>query len=79
MRTTLDIDDHLLKTAKKVAADRGIPLRRVVEEGLDLLLRQTPKSASHQRLRWKTTAGPALPGVDLADRDRLYDLMDGRD
>lgn len=79
MRTTLDIDDELLKNAKKAAAERGIPLRRVVEDGLSLLLRRSPRPARRKGLRWKTTAGPALPGVDLADRDRLYDLMEARD
>lgn len=78
MRTTLDIDDHLLKTAKKAAADRGVPLRQVVEEGLSLLMRQPKHTGRRRPLRWKTTRGPTLPGVDFTDRDRLYDLMDGR-
>lgn len=78
MRTTLDLDDHLMKTAKKVAAERGIPLRRVVEEALSLSFQRARRPARRKRLRWKVTAGPLLPGVDLTDRDRLYDLMDER-
>jgi hypothetical protein len=78
MRTTLDIDDELLKSAKKTAAARGIPLRRVVEEGLALVLARPKSSPAAKRLRWKTTRGAAFPGVDFADRDRLYEAMEGR-
>jgi hypothetical protein len=29
-------------------------------------------------LEWKVHRGRLLPGVDVADRDRLLDLMEGR-
>lgn len=80
MRTTLDIDDDLLRAAKKAAAERGVPLRRIVEESLALALRQRGRRGRKPaRLQWKVTRGPAAPGVDFADRDRLYEVMEGRD
>ena len=80
MRTTLDIDDNLIKEAKKAAAERGVPLRRIVEESLALALKERSRGPSRtKRLKWKVTAGPPKPGVDFSDRDRLYELMEGRD
>lgn len=40
MKTTLDIKDELLMSAKKLAERTGRPLRAVVEEGLRLVLSQ---------------------------------------
>ena len=40
MKTTLDIKDELLTSAKKLAERTGRPLRAVVEEGLRLVLSQ---------------------------------------
>ena len=80
MRTTLEIDDKLLRAAKKAAAQRGVPLRRIVEESLALALNPRTKGRRTEvRLRWIVTRGPAAPGVDFKDRDRLYEMMEGRE
>jgi hypothetical protein len=80
MRTTLDIDERLLRAAKKAAAERGIPLRRVVEESLAQALSQRGKRPPKtEGLRWIVTRGRPASGVDFADRDRLYEVMEGRD
>jgi hypothetical protein len=77
MRTTLDLNDQLLRQAKKRAADEQSSLRAVVESALRLYL-----SGRHRRpgykLRWRTESGRLLPGVRLEDREALWDLMDGR-
>lgn len=78
MRTTLDLDDTLLDAARKRAAARGKTLTAVVEEALAALLAARPPAAKRYRLRWKTHKGRLLPGVNLADRDSLYDTMEGR-
>ncbi len=74
MRTTIDLDDRLLREAKKQAAERGVPLRQIIEECLARGLAPRRREPAPP-LRWKTTAGPAAPGTDFADRDRLYDAM----
>jgi hypothetical protein len=77
MRTTVDISDEVFRQAKKTAADRGVPLRQVVEEAL----RQYLGSGGHRvgyELQWRTESGRLQPGVRLDDRDALFDLMDGR-
>ena len=76
MRTTIDISDDLLRRAKNKAADDGIPLRAVVEAALRDYLSGKPKGTGY-KLRWSTERGVLLPGVDLDDRDSLFDIMDG--
>jgi hypothetical protein len=76
MRTTIDINDELMRQAKKKAADDGVPLRDVVEDALRRYLSEKP-GASGYKLKWTTEKGELMPGVDLDDRDSLFDLMDG--
>lgn len=78
MRTTLDLNDHLLKAARVKAASEGRTLTAVVEEGLRLLLGRSRRSGPAYRLRWVTRRGTEPPEVDVADRDALYDRLDGR-
>lgn len=77
MRTTIDLSDDLLRKAKKRAADEGVPLRSLVEEALRRHLGGGRRSEGY-RLEWSTARGRLQPGVDLNDRDALFDLMDGR-
>jgi Arc/MetJ family transcription regulator len=77
MRTTIDIGDELLRQAKKRAANEGVPLRNVVESALRSYLAAQRKRGGY-KLRWRTERGRVQPGVNLDDRDALFDLMDGR-
>jgi plasmid stability protein len=76
-RTTLAIDDDLLKRIKERATREGRTLQGVVNDLLrQALVRQRPGSTSKLILRgWKAVE---QPGVDLLDRDNLFDAMDGR-
>lgn len=76
MRTTMDLPDELLRRAKKRAADERIPLRDVVEAALREYLSGKPKSTGY-KFKWTPDKGELLPGVDLDDRDSLFDIMDG--
>lgn len=75
MRTTIDLPDHLLVDAKKLAAERHVPLTRLLEESLRAYL-------SEERLRLQEEPAP-LPvltepapaaGVDLDDTSRLWEM-----
>lgn len=77
MRTTIDIADELLRQAKRRAADEGKPLRAVIEAALQAYLSRRDRTSGYG-LTWRTEKGRLLPGVDLDDRDKLFDLMDGR-
>lgn len=78
MRTTLDIDDTVLRAAKRRAAETGRTLTAVVEEALRELLRREREPDTGFELQWKPVKGGAQPGVDLTDRDALLDRMEGR-
>jgi hypothetical protein len=76
MRTTIDIGDELLRRAKQRATDDGIPLREVVETALREFLSGKAKKSGY-KLQWTPDKGKILPGVDLDDRNSLWDVMDG--
>jgi hypothetical protein len=77
MRTTVDIRDALLRQAKTRAAEEGKTLRQVFESALQSYLSPGPRTPDY-RLRWRSEKGRILPGVNLDDRDALFDLMDDR-
>jgi hypothetical protein len=78
MRTTLNLDEHLLAQAKQVAAATGRTLAQVVEDALRAALaaRKITRAAP---IRLKTVKGTGtLPGVDLDSAASLLDHMEGR-
>ncbi len=78
MRTTLDIDDSLLAAARRRAAEKGTTLTAFVENALAAALTRRPAGAPPYRLVWKTHRGRLLSGVNISDRDRLFDAMEGK-
>lgn len=77
MKTTLNLDDELVRKAKRSAAERGLTFTRFVEDALREAL-VVPRREEH-RLDWTTERGRRRPPVDPADRDALYELMERRD
>ena len=77
MRTTLDLDDAVLREAKKRAAEEGRTLTRLIEEAVRDHL-AAPARGEPFRLELLTKRGRLVPGVDLSDRDALYERMEGR-
>ena len=75
MKTTLNIDDTVMSELKREAARQGRTMSELVEMALRLLLRSKRK---HKKLPPLPTfcGGGAL--VDIADRDALYNAMEGR-
>ncbi|HUP46358.1 MAG TPA: ribbon-helix-helix protein, CopG family [Thermoanaerobaculia bacterium] len=75
-RTTLAIDEDLLRRLKEKAGREGRTLQDVANELLRQALAEKPRRALRLQLRgWKATE---RAGVNLLDRDNLFDLMDGR-
>lgn len=75
MKTTLNIDATVMARLKREAARQSRTMSEMVETALRLLLREQPPRAEI----------PALPTfhgggtfVDIADRDALYQAMEGR-
>jgi len=79
MRTTININDELLQTAKLRAAETQRTLTAVIEDALRLALQKRPSRPSNRRVRIPTSgSGGLLPGVDLDDTSVLIDRMEGR-
>jgi putative antitoxin of VapBC-like toxin-antitoxin system len=79
MRTTIRLDDELLRDAKRVAVERGTTLTAVIEDALRRAL--APAEAGRREpFTMLTYRGDGLrPGVDLDDTAALLDLMDEHD
>ena len=79
MRTTIRLDDDLLKEAKKAAADAGQTLTQLFEAALrERLARRQTKPTS--RIALPTFQGTGLqPGIDLDDSSALLDLLEADD
>ena len=78
MRTTLDLDDRLLREARKRAVDTGQSLARIVERALRAYFDGPRSKAKAFRLDLLVKNGRARPRVDWDDRNSLYERMDGR-
>jgi len=76
MRTTIGINDDLLKRAKKQAADEGRTLTSLVEDGLALILSK-PKTGRRKRIELPVSkaTGGILPGIDLNRSGDLEEVM----
>ncbi len=76
MRTTITIDEQLLRAAKRVAAQRGVTLSEVIQDSLRAQLTAKPIGTSRPfKLITFRGRGPR-PGVDL---DRTSALLEHDD
>jgi len=75
MKTTLNIDDSVMIRLKQEAARRGCTMSELVESALRLLLRSRKERAELPALPTFRSGGQM---VDIADRDALYQAMEGR-
>lgn len=75
VKTTLNIDDQIMRERKREAARQGRTMSELVETALRQLLQ--PKKRDQKQL----PPIPTFPGgaylVDIADRDALYGAMEG--
>ena len=76
MKTTLNIDDTVMRRLKEEAARRDTTMSALVEAGLRLILDADAEAERSREL-------PPLPSwhggeelVDIADRDALYEAME---
>ncbi len=76
MKTTINVNDQLLRQAKQRAAHRGITLTRFIEDALRAKLMDGDSAPSAFKLRLRTVRGHAPPNVDISDREALYDVLD---
>ena len=76
MKTTIDLDDELLRQAKQRAAAAGVPLRVYIEDALRARILPRTRGRTKFTLELPIVDGKRAPAVDIADRNALYDLME---
>ena len=75
-RTTLALDDELLRRLKERAGREGQTMQSLAR---DLLRQALARSGNREfKLHLKGWAAQPQAGVDILDRDKLFDLMEGR-
>jgi hypothetical protein len=60
MKTTVEIPDSLFAEAKACADSRGVPFRRIVEEGLRAVIEQGEKTRKAFKLRDGSFGGKSI-------------------
>ena len=74
MRTTLDIDDPILREVKAIHEREGRSMGAVVSELLAEALARRRPSRARPPFRW--TSRPMKSLIDLADKETVYALLD---
>ena len=80
MRTTIRINDQLLREAKAHAARTGCSLTSLVEDALRQMLARQKASLDKDRVKLTTVSGGGLrPGVDLDNSAELLVILERAD
>jgi len=69
MKTTVEIDDELLRSAKRAAIDRRSTLRQLIEGGLR---RELAATAPRAPIEWVSATGEWPKDVDFSDREAMW-------
>jgi hypothetical protein len=75
MKTTLNIDESVMRHLKREAARQNRTMSELVETALRLLFRSSKNRAEIAALPTFKSGGAR---VDIADREALYHTMEGR-
>lgn len=74
MRTTIKLEDELLRKALMCAAEEGISLQALIDRALRAQIGR-PRRGARYRLRWRTEKGRLRRGLRIEDRGAFFDLM----
>lgn len=74
MKTTLNLDDDLLRSVKARAAERGETVTSIVEQALRQLLTEQDKPP--YRVDLPVTVDEAPPSIDINSNAAIYDYLD---
>lgn len=80
MRTTVRLDEGLLREAKAEAQRKGETVTALIERGLRLVLAGTRVTHRRSRIRLPVSkaTGGTHPGVHLDDSSAVLDRLEGR-
>ncbi len=74
MRTTLDIDDPILREVKAIHEKEGRSIGAIVSELLAEALARRRPSRARPPFRWNSRPMKAL--IDLSDKETVYGALD---
>ena len=77
MKTTLNLDQRLMREAKRLAAERGVTLTSVIEDALRAALKER-RPTSPVAFDMPVVMGRMGSDIDVADKNALHDRMDNR-
>ena len=77
MRTTVNIDEHLLAEAKLIAARTHRTIGSVLEDALRKLINEQMSPPGDEPYRLPDfSRGGLQPGVDIYNKDQIEELLD---
>lgn len=76
MRTTIRIDDHLLRSAKRRARRRGLTLGQLVEEALRKEMARRELDETGPAIPVFRGGGGVRPGIDVSSTRALLEALD---
>ena len=81
MRTTLNLNDDLLRRAKALAVQTGRTLTSVLEDALREVLQRRAGTPARRRVKLPVSdcMTGLRPGVDLDNSAALLDILEGPD
>jgi plasmid stability protein len=76
MRTTLDLDDSLMRKLKARAATEGETMTRLVENAIRRYLSDSSAASPAFELKLLAKRGKTVAGIDFDDRESIYEAME---
>ena len=76
MKTTLNIDDTLMRQLRIEAARRGTTMTVIVEAGIRHMISARKEPDEPRKVLPELPSWPMGVSVDVANRDELYRLME---
>lgn len=77
MKTTLNLDDSVIQRLRGEAARQGKTMSELMESALRLFFQLQERPPSPTELPELPVFGSGGARVDVADRNALYEVMDG--
>jgi hypothetical protein len=75
MRTTIDLPDDLYKSVRTVAIEDDTTLKKLVQDGLLLLLERRATRAQSKRLPLPLIRSTRTDKLDI-DNEKIYEIID---
>lgn len=76
-RTTINLDENLLEKIRAFGSQRGWSLSKTISELLKVVI-YTGEKKQEKEFHWVTFKGEVVKGLDIDDRDSIYEMMGER-